>query len=144
MGEPVRITEIAEELVRMHGLEPGRDIDIVYVGPRPGEKLSEELLTAEEGTDASKHEKIYIARNGEGHSMEEIRAILDKFDAVLRRHSARTNEAIKDVLKKCVRHYEEEPGSTTGEQVPESLPVRSGYRQCLEPVCMAKKVRWES
>ncbi len=142
MGEPVSITEIAEELVRMHGLEPGRDIDITYVGPRPGEKLFEEILTAEEGADASKHEKIYIARNGEAHSMEEIRAMLDEFDAVLRTHSGRTNDAIKDVLKKYVKHYEDKPGSKTGKQIPQARTVESGFRQCFEPVSMAEELRW--
>jgi FlaA1/EpsC-like NDP-sugar epimerase len=140
MGEPVSIAEIAEELVRMHGLEPGRDIEITYVGPRPGEKLSEEILTAKESADASKHEKIYIARNGEGQSMEEIRAMLDEFDAVLGKHSARANETIKDVLRKHVRHCGEEPGSKTGETTPEVRPARSGYRQCHEPVSVAEKL----
>ncbi len=140
MGEPVSITEIAEELVRMHGLEPGRDIAITYVGPRPGEKLFEELLTAEEGADASKHEKISIARNGAGHSMEEIRAMLDEFNAVLRSHSA-TNVAIKDVLKKYVKHYEEKPRSKTGALTAEIRPAGSGYRQWLEPVSMAEELR---
>lgn len=139
MGEPVSITEFAEELVRMHGLEPGRDIAITYVGPRPGEKLFEELLTAEEGADASKHEKISIARNGAGHSMEEIRAMLDEFNAVLRSDSA-TNAAIKDVLKKYVKHYEEKPRSKTGPLTAEIQPAESGYRRWLEPVSMAEEL----
>ncbi len=118
MGEPVNITEIAEELVRMHGLEPGKDIDIEYVGPRPGEKLFEEILTAEEGADASKHEKIYIATNGKTYGIEEILAMLDEFDAVLKKYADGTNEAVKDILKKYVQHYEEKPNARTGEQTP--------------------------
>ena len=62
MGNPVRIRELAESLIRLNGLEPGRDIEIVVTGLRPGEKLFEELLTAEEGVDASSHGKIFIAR----------------------------------------------------------------------------------
>ncbi|TFU25710.1 polysaccharide biosynthesis protein [Thermus tengchongensis] len=63
MGEPVRILDLAKDLIRLAGLEPYRDIDIVFTGMRPGEKLFEELLTAEEGTEASRHEKIWVAKN---------------------------------------------------------------------------------
>ncbi|MDO8581275.1 MAG: nucleoside-diphosphate sugar epimerase/dehydratase [bacterium] len=62
MGEPVRIVELAEELLRLHGLEPYKDLDIEFIGLRPGEKLFEEILTAEEGTIATRHEKIFVAR----------------------------------------------------------------------------------
>ncbi|MFC2081630.1 polysaccharide biosynthesis protein [Candidatus Bipolaricaulota bacterium] len=62
MGEPVSIVELAKDLIRFHGLEPDRDVPIVYTGVRPGEKLFEELLTAEEGTDSTAHERLFIAR----------------------------------------------------------------------------------
>jgi len=62
MGEPVSIVELAKDLIRFHGLEPDRDVPIVYTGVRPGEKLFEELLTAEEGTDATSHERLFTAR----------------------------------------------------------------------------------
>jgi len=62
MGDPVSIYHVAEELIRLSGLEPDKDIPIVISGRRPGEKLLEELLTAEEGTIATIHEKIYSAR----------------------------------------------------------------------------------
>ena len=62
MGKPVKINDMAEDLIRLHGLIPGRDIKIVYTGLRPGEKLYEELLTSEEGTTSTKHKKIFKAR----------------------------------------------------------------------------------
>jgi len=61
MGEPVKIVDMAKDLIELSGLEPGRDIEIKFTGLRPGEKLFEELLTAEEGTSSTKHEKIYVA-----------------------------------------------------------------------------------
>ena len=64
MGEPVKIVDLAKDLIRFYGLEPDRDIPIIYTGLRPGEKLFEELLTAEEGTDSTAHERLYIARMG--------------------------------------------------------------------------------
>ena len=63
MGEPVNIEQMARELIRLSGLEPDVDIEIQYSGIRPGEKMFEELLTAEEGTTMSQHKKIFIARN---------------------------------------------------------------------------------
>jgi dTDP-4-dehydrorhamnose reductase len=61
MGEPVRIVDLARDLIRLAGLEEGRDIRIEFSGIRPGEKLYEELLTQEEGTTATRHEKIFVA-----------------------------------------------------------------------------------
>ena len=62
MGKSVLILDLAKELIRFHGYEPDQDMAIVFTGVRPGEKLYEELLTAEEGTDTTTHEKIFIAR----------------------------------------------------------------------------------
>ena len=61
MGQPVKIVDMACDLIKLSGLVPYKDIKIEFSGLRPGEKLFEELLTAEEGTTSTKHEKIYIA-----------------------------------------------------------------------------------
>ena len=107
MGEPVLLMEFAEELIRLHGLEPYKDIDIRVTGLRPGEKLFEEILTAEEGTDASRHEKIFIARNSTGYSREETENMIAEFAAAISRASIRDEREIKDLLKKYVKYYEE-------------------------------------
>jgi FlaA1/EpsC-like NDP-sugar epimerase len=60
MGEPVAILELAEELIRLSGLEPYEDIDITFSGLRPGEKMYEELLIAGENVLPTSHEKIRI------------------------------------------------------------------------------------
>jgi FlaA1/EpsC-like NDP-sugar epimerase len=108
MGEPVNITDMAEQLVRMHGLEPGKDIAIQYVGVRPGEKLFEEILTAEEGTDASIHEKIHIAKNGQAYDLAAIEDMTEEFDAVLRIPSVANGDKVKSILKKYVKYYNED------------------------------------
>ncbi|MEA2581543.1 MAG: hypothetical protein QOE83_2435 [Actinomycetota bacterium] len=64
MGEPVRIMDLAEALIRLSGLEPDVDVPIQFTGVRPGEKLREELLLAEEGTDTTRVEQIFVARMG--------------------------------------------------------------------------------
>jgi FlaA1/EpsC-like NDP-sugar epimerase len=59
MGEPVKIVELANDLIRLSGLTPGEDIEIVKTGMKPGEKMFEELLTDEESTSATRHAKIF-------------------------------------------------------------------------------------
>ncbi|OPY68131.1 MAG: UDP-N-acetyl-alpha-D-glucosamine C6 dehydratase [Syntrophorhabdus sp. PtaU1.Bin050] len=63
MGEPVRILEVAREMIRLSGLEPDKDIPIVFAGVRQGEKLHEELLTPLETTERTTHPKIFRAKN---------------------------------------------------------------------------------
>lgn len=62
MGEPVNIKDLACDLIRLAGREPGRDIKIEYTGIRPGEKLYEELFTDREGMASTKHQRIFISR----------------------------------------------------------------------------------
>ncbi len=62
MGEPVRIVELARDIVRLCGLVPDRDVKFRYTGIRPGEKLHEELLTAGESTVATRHDRIFRVR----------------------------------------------------------------------------------
>ena len=62
MGEPVKIKDLAENMIRLSGLEVGRDIDIVFTGLRPGEKLYEELLMDEEGMRGTDNKLIYIGK----------------------------------------------------------------------------------
>ncbi|MEI7752576.1 MAG: polysaccharide biosynthesis protein, partial [Candidatus Omnitrophota bacterium] len=106
MGEPVKITDFAEELIRIHGLVPNKDVDINFTGLRPGEKLFEEILTAEEGTDATRHEKIFIARNPGGYNLSQVEAILSEFQEVLQTPSPQNDTKVRDLLKKYVKHYE--------------------------------------
>jgi len=65
MGKPVKIKDLAEDLIRLSGFIPGKEIEITYVGLRPGEKLFEELLLAGEGIQPTRHEKIFIAKSAE-------------------------------------------------------------------------------
>lgn len=62
MGKPVKIVDLAREMIRLSGFEPDKDIPIVFIGIRPGEKLFEEILTAEEGVLTTQNQKIFIAK----------------------------------------------------------------------------------
>jgi FlaA1/EpsC-like NDP-sugar epimerase len=63
MGEPVKISDLAEQLIRLSGKKPGEDIEIVYTGLRPGEKLYEELFHDQEKFSATKHPKILLSES---------------------------------------------------------------------------------
>jgi FlaA1/EpsC-like NDP-sugar epimerase len=62
MGEPVKILTLAENLIRLSGLEPYKDIEIKEIGLRPGEKLYEELLIKSESLEKTANEKIFVER----------------------------------------------------------------------------------
>jgi FlaA1/EpsC-like NDP-sugar epimerase len=62
MGQPVKIADLAKNMIRLAGFEPGKDIEITYTGLRPGEKLYEELLNQKEITIPTKNKKILVAK----------------------------------------------------------------------------------
>jgi FlaA1/EpsC-like NDP-sugar epimerase len=82
MGEPIKITQLAEEIIRLSGKEPGLDIQIAYTGVRPGEKLFEEILTSEEVAAATRHKKIFVAKYTEPDA-ETLKAIMKEIAAAL-------------------------------------------------------------
>jgi FlaA1/EpsC-like NDP-sugar epimerase len=74
MGQPVKIDSLARRMIELAGLVPDRDIEIVYTGLRPGEKLYEEVLSNKENTDATSHDRIRIARVQEYAYAEAVKA----------------------------------------------------------------------
>ncbi|HTU70974.1 MAG TPA: nucleoside-diphosphate sugar epimerase/dehydratase [Candidatus Baltobacteraceae bacterium] len=104
MGLPIRILDLAEQVVRLSGLEPYRDIDIVESGVRPGEKLFEEILTDGEGFTRTAHERLFIAKQ-------------ERLDY------AHLNEGV-DRLRAAVRRYDTAGAiATLREFVPEYTPL---------------------
>ncbi|TYQ15980.1 UNVERIFIED_CONTAM: FlaA1/EpsC-like NDP-sugar epimerase [Acetivibrio alkalicellulosi] len=96
MGEPVKIVDLARDLIKLSGFEPDKDIKIHYSGLRPGEKLFEELLLAEEGITETKHQKIFIGKpvkfdyNELNNKLNWLREILveeraEEVDVIMRR-----------------------------------------------------------
>ncbi len=103
MGEPVKIRFLAEQMIRLSGLQPYKDIDIEYKGLRPGEKMYEELFYDGELRETTDHKKIHIAKHSELNSKD----ILDNIDALLQKCNSFENEEIRRLLKYLVPHHGE-------------------------------------
>jgi FlaA1/EpsC-like NDP-sugar epimerase len=82
MGEPVRILDLAEDMIRLSGLQPYEDIDIAFSGIRQGEKLFEELEITGENLLKTRHPKIFIGRIAE-HPPEEVGQMLSNFQTAV-------------------------------------------------------------
>ncbi len=109
MGEPVRILDLAKDLIRFHNLEPDRDIPIVFTGIRPGEKLFEEVLTAEEGAEMTAHRRVFVARLSSSEDSARIDASLEEL-----RDAAEVGEkdGILSILRALVPTYQTTPASS--------------------------------
>ena len=100
MGEPVKINDMARNLIRLSGFEPDVDIKIVYTGLRPGEKLYEEILMEEEGLQDTSNRLIHIGRPIEMDD-EEFKVQLERLEDAYSRES----EDIKDLVAEIVPTY---------------------------------------
>lgn len=98
MGEPVRILALAEQIIRLAGLQPYKDIDIVFTGVRPGEKIHEELFHGGESLLATSHKSIRLAR---ARALER-RAVLKAIDHVITAAGDGKRSAIPRLLKAIV------------------------------------------
>ena len=102
MGEPVRIVELAENLIRLSGLEPYTDVPIVFTGLRPGEKLHEELMSAREATVPTAISKVRIVQTAEPEP-EMLASGLDRLAAAAAVGSqADILDAIRGMVPECV------------------------------------------
>jgi len=102
MGEPVRIVDLAENLIRLSGLEPYRDVPIVFTGLRPGEKLHEELMSAEERTEPTQLRKVRIVKTSEPES-DSLAKSLDRLAALTAVGSHRdVLDALRNLVPECV------------------------------------------
>lgn len=100
MGEPVKIADLAKNLIRLSGFKVGEDIEIKYTGLRPGEKLYEELLMDEEGLQATDNNLIHI-----GKPIDMNEAVFMKQLKELKAASEKDSEAIRQMVKEMVPTY---------------------------------------
>lgn len=112
MGEQVRIQDLAEDIIRLSGLEPGTDIEIMFTGIRPGEKLSEELWDKGAHYEPTSHPDIVLLADEDLLTDPELTHIVEQLV-----HLAREGDstAIVDILDECI------PGSAVGSTPPPDL-----------------------
>jgi FlaA1/EpsC-like NDP-sugar epimerase len=134
MGEPVRILTLAENLIRLSGLEPYRDVPIVFTGLRPGEKLHEELISQVESTVSTTVEKIRIVQTDETDS-QTLQQGLDRLGVAV---ALATREdllsAIRFLVPECVEPLRKvpwrtprlDPGPALTDRAPLHIPHNSG------------------
>jgi len=101
MRKPIKIANLAEDMIRLSGYTPHVDIKIVYTGLRPGEKLYEELLQAEEGTTKTCHDSIFVGKPFDLH-WEDVSKMLEELE---RCADCGDDDEIISVLKMCVPTY---------------------------------------
>ncbi len=107
MGEPVRIVDLARDLIKLSGLRPGEDIAIEFVGMRPGEKLFEELSIAGENVSLTSHPKIGIWTN----RPEEWEMLLGAIHELVSKADGLDRESARSALKRIVPEFQfESPG----------------------------------
>lgn len=137
MGEPVKIYDLAESLIRLSGLEPNVDIPIQITGLRPGEKLYEEILMSEEGLSDTKHDKIFITKP-ENFSAKKMETTIKELKQFLKNEN-HTKADIKKEMKKIVPTFKEP------EEINNKLLKAKQEEKHLEPkikieTALAKKV----
>jgi len=101
MGQPIKIRYLAEQLIRLAGKIPGKDIEIVYTGLRPGEKLYEELFHDQEASQQTQHQKIFqsFARQIDHGQLKLI------YDELVEHCFTNQQDKLKILLKKLVPEY---------------------------------------
>lgn len=97
MGEPVKILDLAENLIKLSGYKVGDDIKIEFTGLRPGEKLYEELLMSEEGLQDTDNKRIHIGKPIE-FDEEEFRRQLEKLDKLSREDDPHIKEEVQKIV----------------------------------------------
>jgi len=102
MGEPVKIVDLAKQMITLSGFRPGEDIDIVFSGTRPGEKLFEELRTDGEDIEPTVHSKILIWQS-RPNEWEQITQTLRKLEDL---QNSPDGDKIIDVIREIVPEYE--------------------------------------
>ncbi|HCJ65812.1 MAG TPA: hypothetical protein DHV62_00420 [Elusimicrobia bacterium] len=104
MGEPVKIVDLAKELIKFYNLEPEVDISIIFTGLRPGEKLFEDIMTAEEGIEATKDANLFVAKMNYSAKGSNFWSKLKELEQILQKDNAIVND-FTNIFREIVPSY---------------------------------------
>jgi FlaA1/EpsC-like NDP-sugar epimerase len=102
MGEPIKMVDLARDLIRLSGLREGEDVEIVFTGIRPGERLFEELYNEDEVADRTRHPRIFVGKISP-HRHEDVVAGIQRLRAVLERSD---EHLVRQGLRALVAEYQ--------------------------------------
>jgi FlaA1/EpsC-like NDP-sugar epimerase len=127
MGQPVKLVDLAQDLIRLSGLQPGLDIDITFTGPRPGEKLFEELFGGEEAFARTRHDKIFVARNGHSRGAGGL-GLDEAVGRLIQAAQAGCPDEVRSWLKCIVPEYQPETPSPASPAAAPAGAVGAGHK----------------
>lgn len=123
MGEPVKIVDLAKDLIKLSGFSEN-EVEIVFTGTRPGEKLYEELATVNENAEKTRHPKILIGKT-QVESLEQIQSALGRLQLEIRRADAID---LRAALQRIVPEYSAPASVRPSSFPPESIPSGAALR----------------
>jgi len=124
MGEPINIASLAQDLIRSRGLRPGDDIKLVYTGLRPGERLTEELLAADEGVRPTLNPAIMEVVSPASISQQDLDWTIERLSHLAREgNSDQLEKALKNAVRETGRHVPAEEPSPKRTKRPEVSPA---------------------
>jgi FlaA1/EpsC-like NDP-sugar epimerase len=140
MGKPVKISFLAEQMIKMAGLRPGEDIEIKYTGLRPGEKLYEEVLATKENTIPTKHDSIFIAKV-RAYDYDEACRVVEQLASLAR--DLKVEEMVR-LMKRTVPEFKSKNSPFEKFDVEETSAMQSVYdSSALKPVEVPTENEWE-
>ena len=104
MGHPIKIIDIAKELIRLSGFEPYKDIKIKFTGTRPGEKKSEELSSESEKLDKTKHNKIFVL-NSDYITKSNSHSLIKKIEDIKKLYKSMTRNQLISTISEILPEY---------------------------------------
>jgi FlaA1/EpsC-like NDP-sugar epimerase len=119
MGQPVKIVDLANNMIRLSGLEPGKDIKIEFTGLRPGEKLYEELLLDKEIIIPTHHQKIKIAKI----EKVDFTLIIPKIDSILKKLYSCSEKEVVEFFEEIVPEYKSSKANSNGQFIKNKILV---------------------